>query len=133
MVRTGLILLVLMVVVAFSQPDTINLNHPSNFKYKQRSSVVFPHSLHFAADTLRCKACHHRFKDGCRDSINTFDEAVVGEHDRSLRCGACHAHETPARLARAFHKQCIECHTRLAKAGQSTGPRLCAECHPKKR
>ena len=49
------------------------------------------------------------------------------EGNPALLCSACHT--TPARLQKAFHAQCMDCHEKRLRAGRPTGPRLCGECH----
>lgn len=102
----------------------------------QRSSVTFPHSLHF---TINCMTCHHEW---------SADEPVEG-------CMSCHdLEEAPAPEDRdeammyyknAYHQMCIGCHKEIKtmnrEAAQSTsgaassikptGPTSCVKCHPK--
>ena len=108
-----------------------------------RSSVDFPHSLHFG---YTCKTCHHTWDgltpvkscatSGCHDQ-------VVPPKDKEGKV----ASSTPEirYFREAYHQNCITCHKRLEikrrqleKSGRvlkkplpRTGPTGCIGCHPR--
>ena len=110
---------------SYAQPETILLNNVKAFKKKQRSPVNFNHELHM--ESLECMDCHHKYENG----ENVVDEAELEEGNPEILCSSCHSDKTKIDLQKAFHRQCMGCHTKYAKEGQTTGPRLCGECHPR--
>lgn len=79
---------------------------------KMKGPVAFDHKAH-AALAKDCKACHHADAAG-----------------KEQGCSKCHGDKTEGKklsLKEAFHKQCKDCHTKMAK-----GPVKCDECHQKK-
>lgn len=108
-----------------------------------RSSVTFPHSLHFG---YACKMCHHTWNGltpvkGC---------ATSGCHDQVVRPKGKEgkvASSTPGirYFREAYHQNCITCHKRLETERQQleksgrvlkkplprTGPTGCIGCHPR--
>ena len=83
-----------------------------------RAVAVFDHDGH-QERVEDCASCHHG-KTG--DGKKTTDD-----YDPSESCDSCHNIDggkgvTP--LKRAYHQQCIGCHTDLNK-----GPTHCAGCH----
>ena len=79
---------------------------------KVKGPVAFDHKAH-AALAKDCKACHHADAAG-----------------KEQKCAKCHADKTEGKklsLKEAFHKQCKDCHTKMAK-----GPTKCDDCHQKK-
>lgn len=84
----------------------------------ERPIAAFSHEAHWdLADD--CTACHHgKTADG---------KKTIEEYDPEASCDSCHSVDggkgvTP--LKRAYHQQCIGCHTTVAK-----GPVHCAGCH----
>jgi c(7)-type cytochrome triheme protein len=120
------VLLIVAVALLFAQSENILLSHISVFKKKQRPPVMFPHAQHM--EESECLDCHHMYKDG----KNVLDEGTLEEGNPGVLCSACHQHKAKADLQKAFHRQCIGCHKKYHKEGKKTGPRLCAQCHPKK-
>jgi len=118
-------MVVLGVSLAGAQPDQITLDHIQAFGKKQRPPVLFPHNRHMEGG-LSCKDCHHRYEQG----KNVLDEGELEEGKPGIRCSECHPSKARIKLREAFHRQCIDCHTRTEKAGKPSGPRLCGQCHP---
>jgi c(7)-type cytochrome triheme protein len=113
------------VSICCAQPDEITLGHTGAFQEKQRTAVNFPHELHMGP--LECLDCHHQYEDG----KNVLDPGELEEGTGEATCNACHDEQSDVRLMEAFHRECIGCHIARRKAGKSTGPELCGECHPK--
>lgn len=79
---------------------------------KVKTAVPFDHKAH-AELAKDCKACHHADAAG-----------------KEQKCSKCHGDKTEGKtlsLKDAYHKQCKDCHTKMAK-----GPTKCDGCHPKK-
>jgi predicted sulfurtransferase len=78
--------------------------------------VTFNHSVH----KIECLKCHHDWKTS----------QTTGK-----LCKDCHKTKTEGKTIsakEAFHKTCKGCHDELKKAGKSTGPTGCTQCHKKK-
>jgi len=119
-------LLSVLPVVLHAQPEVIVLDHAQDFEIKQRSPVLFPHESHMI--DFSCLDCHHQWEDG----ENVLDEGELYEGNPSARCAFCHhAEAKTVGLRKAFHRQCMTCHRAYRLSGEKSGPRLCAECHPK--
>jgi hypothetical protein len=102
-----------------------------------RSSVTFPHSLHF---DINCKTCHHEWAG---DEVDTLGCATSGCHDYTEN--PQDQSEAILYYKNAYHKSCIGCHkamkdenkrkemTNLPVSGAmaKTGPTSCVGCHPK--
>ena len=123
-------IIALTISVLTAQPEKIIIDNIETFITKQRSSVDFPHGTHMEGE-LECTDCHHDYKDG----KNILNEDELEEGNSTVKCAYCHGGKTENdyNLREAFHKQCMGCHRKLDKAGEKTGPRLCGECHPRKR
>ena len=113
------VVLIFMAPTAFSQDDMVEVP-TSAFDNLERPAVKFEHDNHNELAGLDdCVACHHGKTDaGLMDMENSSE----GES-----CDSCHSvnpenGETP--LMRAYHRQCITCHTDALK-----GPVVCGECH----
>jgi c(7)-type cytochrome triheme protein len=104
-----------------AQPDQIQLDHTAAFGSKQRTSVTFPHMRHIETG-LSCKDCHHRYDQG----KNVLEESDLNEGTPNIRCSECHSSASRFKLREAFHRQCMDCHSK-----KKTGPRFCGECHRK--
>ncbi len=89
----------------------------------ERPAAFFPHDNHM--EVLDCLACHHRYEDG--KNVATEDELDGSDE---MRCRYCHHEDASVNAREAFHRQCIRCHRQYDKAGETTGPRTCGECHP---
>lgn len=127
----GTILPVLAFIICFAsiclgQPEEILLDNADTFDKKQRTAVTFQHESHM--EGFECLDCHHQYEDG----ENVLDEGELEEDAENVTCASCHNGDSEIGLQKAFHRQCMGCHMKLRKAGQSTGPELCGECHPKK-
>lgn len=118
------VLLLITFIELRAQPEIIILNNVSVFNKKERTPVAFPHELHM--EELSCSDCHHRYEKG----KNILDESELEEGNIEIQCSNCHGLKTKINLRKAFHRQCIGCHSRYKKEGYETGPRLCGECHP---
>jgi len=109
-----------------AQPEKIVLNHSTAFEGKKRPPVPFPHNRHVESG-LSCKDCHHVYQNG----KNVLDEGKLEEGNQGIRCSSCHGPKSRPHLERAFHDQCIGCHTKYEKEKKKTGPRFCGGCHVK--
>jgi len=100
----------------------------------KRSTVNFPHALHF---DYSCKKCHHKWE--ARTEIDSC--MTSGCHD-ALESGG--SKDNIAYYKNAYHGQCIGCHKELkaeraklvaaASVKEDTprgGPTSCVACHPK--
>ena len=112
---------------AGAQPDKIVLDHSSISGGRTRPPVILPHNLHVEAG-LSCKDCHHIYENG----KNVLDESKLEEGNKDIRCSACHSPKSRLSPEKAFHNQCIGCHTKYQKEKKKTGPRYCGGCHVKK-
>ena len=117
--------------ILLAQSDEIIINNARSFVDKQRTPVKFPHGLHMGSG-LECKDCHHLYRDG----KNVLDESELIENNPKIKCSSCHTMQKGGRslgLMDAFHLQCMGCHKKLAMKGKKSGPRLCGQCHPRKK
>ncbi len=113
------LVLIFLAPTAFSQDDMVEVP-TSAFTVLERPAVKFEHDNHNELAGLDdCVVCHHGQTDaGLMDMENSSE----GES-----CDSCHPvnpenGKTP--LMRAYHRQCITCHTDGLK-----GPVVCGECH----
>ena len=115
----------------------IEINPPASVKGK-RSSVNFPHSMHFGYD---CKKCHHTWK-GNGSIVNCMTSGCHNIEESPTKTGknipAIRYYKT------AYHNSCIGCHKEVKKNNQSkaasgvvlkdklsgAGPTSCKGCHP---
>ncbi len=115
------LVVVFMAPTAFSQDDMTQVPADA-FGTLERPRVAFNHDAHNEKAELEdCTVCHHsKTEDGKIDMENSSEgETCVSCHPVKAAKG-----QTP--LMRAYHKQCITCHTDAAK-----GPVVCGECHKK--
>jgi hypothetical protein len=112
----------------------LTLSPPQGVEAK-RSSVDFPHAVHF---NYSCMECHHEWK-GNTENLSCM---TSGCHDL-LKSGKNQPHRY---YKTAFHNQCIVCHKEIKESNRKremskkdiqgtlpkTGPTGCTECHPKK-
>lgn len=111
-------ILVLSVSAALSQEDMKEIK-ASEFGEHTRPAAVFVHDAHNEkAEIEDCTACHHgKTADGKQDK----EDNTAG-----TPCAECHSVDgksgTP--LMRAYHQQCISCHTE-----KQLGPTHCGGCH----
>ena len=119
---------------------TLVLNPPSGI-VAVRSSVAFPHSLHFI---YACNQCHHKWNGltpvnncmaaGCHDALDPPQKS-----EKSLAYDL----EAMPYFKYAYHKRCIGCHKEIRKINlareqssmgtggpvSNTGPVGCVGCH----
>lgn len=107
----------------WAQPENMVLNNREVFTKIERPSVTFPHERHM--DKFDCLTCHHRYESG----KNVLDEDELEEGNAHIRCANCHNPNARLGLRHAYHRLCIGCHTKMGKAGEKTGPRMCGGCH----
>ncbi len=119
----GLMLATVWVTASWAQPESFVINNSKAFKQLKRSPVNFPHEKHM--DSLECLDCHHSYKKG----ENVLDEDTLEEGNAEIRCAFCHTWDAKTQLRAAYHLKCTGCHTKLAKKGKETGPRICGGCH----
>lgn len=115
------LLVVYLAPAALSQDD-MTMVPVDAFGVLQRPQVAFEHDAHNEKAMLDdCVVCHHGRTD---DGLMDMEYSSEGE-----TCESCHPvnpdnGETP--LMRAYHRQCITCHT-----DEAMGPVTCGECHRK--
>lgn len=109
----------------------------------QRSSVDFPHSVHFS---YACQTCHHTWNgqegiqncttSGCHSEIAIPKDPETGKTIISQRIKY---------YKKAYHQMCIGCHKEISEKNKEielakktletplmkTGPTGCIKCHPK--
>lgn len=118
---------------------TIFIEPPADFEAK-RSSVEFPHSIHF---DYTCQTCHHTWDaetpvvscttSGCHDLTSSKSEQGKIDPELAIR-----------NFKTAFHGSCITCHKDIkaqnkrleqayleSGAMKNYGPTSCNACHPK--
>lgn len=81
--------------------------------------VILTHKKHAETYKIDCLKCHHDWKPG----------QATGK-----LCKDCHKAKTEGKAIsakEAFHKNCKGCHDELKKAGKTTGPTGCTQCHKK--
>ncbi len=120
------ILITLLVCYAgslYAQPETILINNSAKFKNKRRAPVMFNHEAHM--ETAECLDCHHRYEDG----ENVMEEDELEEGNPDVLCGSCHNVNSTCELQETYHGQCMGCHIKGRKTGESAGPRMCNGCH----
>lgn len=115
------LVVVYMVPLAFAQDD-MTMMPVDAFAKLERPQVGFEHDAHNEKAELEdCVVCHHSKTDNGKRDLENSSEGET--------CESCHAVKredggTP--LMRAYHQQCITCHT-----DQKKGPVACGECHKK--
>lgn len=98
-------------LTSFSLPlGMIQILPPEGVEAK-RSSVNFPHSLHFDQD---CQVCHHEWEDGrevknCTAS-GCHDQLEADESSRNISDP-----KNKKYFLTAYHKTCFHCHLKLKK------------------
>ncbi len=111
---------------------SINLNPPAAVT-PERTSVDFPHSLHFKG--YSCDKCHHKWDgnqavqscgtSGCHD--------LATSPEKPLKNGK-YTEESIKYYKYAYHNMCRDCHKELKEKRDTTLvslPTGCDECHPK--
>ncbi len=125
---TGLIFVTVGVLTATDVPDCISIQN-TGYKADKKGPVKFSHKKHHDAYGLACTECHHDYQNG---------KNVWKEGDPVKKCAQCHNPKKKQgkvmKLQNAYHKNCKNCHKKLAKAGKKTGPyKKCSGCHQKKK
>ncbi|MCU0848221.1 MAG: cytochrome c family protein [Spirochaetes bacterium] len=112
-----------------AQDDFIIINNKSSYGQKERPDPVFPHRRHTDSG-LSCSYCHHRYLDG----KNLLDYSELKAGNPEIRCANCH-NRTDSRhgLMDSYHLLCMGCHKDSEIKYKRSGPRLCGNCHVKKR
>jgi len=106
------------VTAASSQEDMKDIKDPA-FVVHRRAPAVFAHDAHNEKAAITdCVVCHHSGKNGVQDKTTSSE---------GTPCSECHSvvggqNVTP--LARAWHRQCMDCHRKVGK-----GPLACGDCH----
>jgi len=125
---SGLLFLAVGVLVAADVPDQILIQN-KGYKRILKGPVLFQHKKHNVDYKLACTDCHHKYENG---------KNVWKEGDPVKPCIDCHnplkKQGKIPKLQNAFHKNCKNCHKKLAKAGKKAGPyKKCNQCHQKKK
>lgn len=106
---------------AAAQEDMTHIKAEA-FTAHTRPAAVFVHDAHNEKAGIEdCAACHHgKNEQGQQDK----EDISAG-----TPCADCHApaQDKGTPLMRAYHQQCINCHTKEDK-----GPTHCAGCHVEK-
>ncbi|MBN2041111.1 MAG: cytochrome c3 family protein [Spirochaetes bacterium] len=123
---TAFIIIGVMPLFLSAQSDEMIINNVGVFKKHTRPLVHFSHFKHQYMDEVSCTDCHHIFFLG----KNVLDPDYLIEGGKSIKCSYCHKSQSD--LRQAYHKQCIACHDKYAKAGKKAGPGTCGECHVKR-
>lgn len=116
--------------ILLAQPAQFPIKNKKIFEQKQRSEVKFPHEKHMISN-FSCKKCHHVYSNG----KNILDESQLVKGNNKIQCASCHWDKKSGNrvnLMDAYHLQCLGCHRKVDQKSKKTGPRICAECHPKK-
>ncbi len=110
----------------------------------QRSSVEFPHAVHF---DYSCRECHHKWvKENAIQSCATSGchELAEAPKDKDGK-PSTDALQQIKYYKNAYHAMCIGCHKEIKKANKAleatrlsgdaklaaTGPTGCIQCHPR--
>jgi hypothetical protein len=120
--------------LTLSPPDEVD---------QKRSSVEFPHSVHFG---YACQQCHHTWSGEaevkgcstleCHDQLSTPKNPETGATDPAMAIKY---------YKKAYHQLCIGCHKEIKEKNKElelakevleqdlakTGPTGCIKCHPK--
>ena len=104
--------------VAVSQEDMKKVSAEA-FPEHTRPLALFEHDKHNeAAGIEACETCHHGKDDKGKQDPE--------DNSAGTPCADCHApaNATGTPLMRAYHQQCISCHTK-----RDAGPTYCGGCH----
>lgn len=110
-------------------PDEMVIKN-EGYKKHRKGPVPFSHLSHAEDYDIACNECHHRYKEG---------KNVWKEGDPVEKCVSCHSPlESKGKVKKlklAFHKNCKNCHRRMAKEGITKDApfRSCRDCHEKKK
>lgn len=118
---------------------TMTLTAPDG-REAERSSVEFPHGLHF---NQPCQTCHHKW-DGNSPVQNCTTSGCHDQLEAAERTRNINAPENVQYFMAAYHKACIGCHRSIdkqekmrVKSGKikdntppvNNGPIHCGQCH----
>ena len=112
-------------IIAQDQPDEIMIDN-RGYKPERKGPVNFTHLNHAEDYEIACSDCHHVYEDG----KNSWEDG-----DPVEKCIKCHDpvenRDEVKNLRLSFHKNCKNCHRKLAQEGISEDApyRKCAECH----
>jgi hypothetical protein len=108
-------------------PETITLENKACGN--SRGPVEFAHVTHAEDYGISCNECHHYYENG---------KNIWKEEDGVNKCIECHdsckSDGKVKKLELAFHKNCKECHRKMAtEQGATNAPfRACKDCHKRK-
>ncbi len=113
-----------------SPPSVVVIDN-KGYTRDKKGPVKFSHEKHVKQYKVACTECHHVYKDG---------KNVWKEGDPVQKCIECHSPKKvkgQLDLKRAYHKNCMGCHKKLAKEGkisvkEAKRLRKCSTCHVKK-
>jgi hypothetical protein len=117
-------------------PDTVTMNSTVHGEHT-KPLVTLTHKKHNVDYQVPCAECHHVVENG---------KNVWKEGDAVQKCEACHSQAKapkanpgdaqPSKAEKiklfhysAIHENCVGCHKEFKKAGKSTGPTSCKQCH----
>ncbi len=111
---------------------TINYNdfkiNNQDYEKKKKGPVYFTHRKHAYDYKILCWECHHEFDEG---------KNIWSPWEGTGKCVDCHDPrekiDNMPNLQKAYHLNCKNCHSAMAREGKETGPyKKCAGCHIKK-
>jgi Class III cytochrome C family. len=106
--------------LALSQED-MRVVAPRELQPRSRPPAVFVHDKHNENAKLDdCAVCHHG-----KDKDGRLDKEDMSAGTPCVECHAVNA-DTGTPLKRAYHRQCVSCHT-----SENRGPTYCGGCHRK--
>jgi hypothetical protein len=82
------------------------------------------HHDHTQAMESKCELCHHIYDEE--------KKKLIYEKGKESSCRDCHGvddEDNRRSFRKVSHAQCLDCHMRREKAGQSAGPHTCGGCH----
>lgn len=124
---TGLLFIAVGTLTAIDVPNEIIIEN-QGYKKDKKVPVKFSHKKHSAEYGAACTECHHDYQDG---------KNVWKEGDPVKKCSACHSPiknvGKAKKLQLSYHKNCKDCHKKMAKEGKKKAPfKKCKDCHSKK-
>ncbi|MBL7100389.1 MAG: cytochrome c3 family protein [Nanoarchaeota archaeon] len=97
------------------------------FTNRRKGGVKFTHDQHKDVYKISCKECHHKYEN---------DENIWKDTDSVQGCEACHhpveKQGNVDKLQMAYHKNCKDCHKKLAEEGKNAPFKKCNGCHEQK-
>jgi len=113
---------------AVDVPDDVKIQN-KGYKTDKKGHVNLSHKKHSTDYKVACTECHHVYKDGKNE---------WAEGQPVQKCVDCHdpitKKENAQKLQNAYHKNCKDCHKKLAKADPEKNLpfKKCTDCHQKK-